>query len=199
MLTRKGLVVCTALVLAGGLAACGDADPLVPDTTAISTETVAQSASAARIARTSNSTMVPIHGKAMLGVDPTGGLLECVLEGTSDVVAEFPARFLSEGTFSHLGHTTSVIEVLSCTASTDGSIFGPGEAVHTAANGDELHAEWTGRFQADGSSELWITFAGGTGRFAGASGEGAGGGLSDPATLAGAWWFEGMLSRVGAK
>ncbi|MEJ2542335.1 MAG: hypothetical protein P8188_20630 [Gemmatimonadota bacterium] len=197
MLMRKVMASCTAALLVGGLASCGDVDPLTPDAPGISTQTRVQSAN--EVQTSPNATMVPIHGEAAIAVDLTAGFIPCVLEGTDIVVAEFPARFRSEGQFSHLGRTTSVIDLLTCTAGTDGSVFGPGEAVHTAANGDQLHAEWTGRFQPDGSSELWIVFSGGTGRFAGATGGGAGGGSSDPATFAGSWWFDGMLSRVGAK
>lgn len=183
----RRVLLFSLLTVFGLASACDGTSPTGPDT------------ASPQLARVSNPRVVPIKGQAEIAVDPTGGFLPCVLEGTELVVGEFPARFLSEGEFSHLGHTRSVIDLLACTASMDGSVYGPGEAVHTAANGDELHAEWSGRFQPDGSSELSITFAGGTGRFADAVGEGVGGGSSDPTTFAGTWWFEGMISRVGAK
>ena len=176
------------LVFAGAFAvACDGTAPTVPD------------GAAAQYARMSAPTLVPIKGEAELGVDPAGGMLPCYVPGTDIVATMFPARFVSEGQFSHLGRTTSVIELLSCTANADGTVSGPGTAVHTAANGDALHAEWTGAFAQDGSSVLTIEFTGGTGRFADATGQGTGGGLSDPATFAGAWWFEGLISRIGAK
>jgi hypothetical protein len=177
-----------ALVLAGSAGlACDGAAPTAPG------------GAAAQYARMSAPTFVPIKGEAELAVDPTGGLLPCYVPGTDIVATMFPARFTSEGQFSHLGRTTSVIQLLACTANADGTVSGPGTAVHTAANGDALYAEWTGTFAQDGSSALTIAFTGGTGRFMKVTGEGTGGGLSDPATFAGTWWFEGMISRIGAK
>ena len=177
-----------ALVLAGAFTlAC---DGTVPT----ATEEVT-----AQFARAAAPSYVPIKGEAELVVDPTGGMLPCYLPGTDIVATMFPARFTSEGQFSHLGRTVSLIDLTSCTASMDGIVSGPGTAIHTAANGDELHADWYGAFAQDGSSVLTIEFTGGTGRFMGVTGEAAGGGLSDPATFAGMWWFEGMISRLGAK
>lgn len=176
------------LVFAGAfVVACRDNAPTAPD------------GATAQYARTSAPTFVPIKGEAELAVDPSGGQLPCYVPGTDIVATMFPARFVSEGQFSHLGRTTSVIELLSCTANVDGKVSGPGTAVHTAANGDALHADWTGTFAEDGSSVLTIEFTGGTGRFNGVSGEAAGAGQSDPTTFAGTWWFEGMISRIGAK
>jgi hypothetical protein len=177
-----------ALILGAAVTvACDGAAPTAPD------------GAAAQYARMSSPTFVPIKGEAALAVDPSGGMLPCFVPGTDIVATMFPARFTSEGQFSHLGRTTSVIQLLACTANADGTVSGPGTAVHTAANGDALHAEWTGTFAQDGSSVLTIAFTGGTGRFMEVTGEGAGGGLSDPATFAGTWWFEGMISRIGAK
>jgi len=155
--------------------------------------------SAPQLARMSNPTVVPIQGQAEIAVDPSGGFLSCPLAGTEIIVAEFPALFVSEGEISHLGHTTSRIGVIACTANMDGSIDGPGWATHTAANGDELHAAWYGWFAADGSITMEIEFADGTGRFAGATGTAVGGGSANPATFAGSWWLDGVISRVGNK
>ena len=176
------------LLAACGLAwACDGTSPTAPDGVA------------PQLARRSNPTVVPIKAQAEISVDPSGGFLPCLLAGTEIVVAQFPALFVSEGEFSHLGHTTSRIGVIACTANMDGSIDGPGWAVHTAANGDELNADWYGWFAADGSIEMEIEFHDGTGRFMGATGTAVGGGSADPATFAGTWWLEGVISRVGAK
>ncbi len=121
------------------------------------------------------------------------------LAGDDEPVTYFPARFTSEGEYSHLGRTTSVIELLACTANLDGTLAGPGSAVHTGANGDTFHADWFGVFAPDGTIDLTLEITGGTGRFLGATGEGTGGAATDPTTLTGTWWFEGWISRVGSK
>ena len=153
-----------------------------------------------QLARVSNPTVVPIHGEGEITLDPAGGFVPGFLAGVPEPVGFFPARFFSDGEASHLGRTHSVIALDACVANVDGSLYGPGWAIHTSASGDELHATWGGTFYPDGALVInWIDIDGGTGRFETAHGSAAGGGATDPATFTGSWWFEGTISRVGAK
>jgi hypothetical protein len=98
------------------------------------------------------------------------------------------------GTFSHLGRTHSVITTASCELDPGtGKVAMLGVVLHKAANGDELHATWTGAIDDDDLT-LDIHIDGGTGRFVRANGNARGVGTVDPATGAGEYRVDGMFS-----
>lgn len=73
--------------------------------------------------------------------------------------------FVGSGNATHLGKYTEVGNAV---------ISGLGEvsawAIYTAADGDELHATFEGQINEFGAISASVTYAGGTGRFASASG-----------------------------
>jgi len=113
-------------------------------------------------------------------------------------------RYVGTGTgvFLHLGNAT--VSLTHCTfvdfASGTGT-FGPGTVTLTAANGDELHLVHSGAFSLvmtpDGLASVfdmtWVV-AGGTGRFAGATGAGATHGSSLLSTGTTAASYEGEIA-----
>jgi hypothetical protein len=113
-------------------------------------------------------------------------------------------RYAATGTglFLHLGRSS--VSVTHCTfvdmASGTGS-FGPGTITLTAANGDQLHLVHRGTFRLvmapDGLTSVfdmtWVA-AGGTGRFAGATGSGTTRGSSLLSTGIAAASYEGTIA-----
>jgi hypothetical protein len=113
-------------------------------------------------------------------------------------------RYSATGTgwFLHLGHSS--VSLTHCTfvdmASGKGT-FGPGTITITAANGDELHLRQVGTFSLvmapDGLTSVfdmtWVV-TGGTGRFAGATGEGTTDGSSLLSTGTTAASYEGEIA-----
>jgi len=72
------------------------------------------------------------------------------------------------GQITHFGESLMVSPV--CVGE-DGNPIGPWTFVFSAANGDEVSGEVTGFTFTDYGFDLFATIAGGTGRFAGATGE----------------------------
>jgi len=108
-----------------------------------------------------------------------------------------PDRLLATGTASHLGVVNSVVLGESCAVDLGtGTVTMGGTAVHTAANGDQLFATWTGTLVGPALT-LNITFTGGTGRFEGATGSAVGPGSMDPATGRAEWQASGRITPPG--
>jgi hypothetical protein len=147
-------------------------------------------------ASAAGSHQVPIKGTMSFAADPSGGTIAC----TSPVGLTHPRVVDFHGIISHLGNTSSVSTISDCSLSlTTGLFVEHGQYVHTAANGD----------QAYGTSEIVVnvvtgamTFTaeatGGTGRFAGVSGEVSGTGTADLATGTGTLTFSGWMSNIGS-
>jgi hypothetical protein len=107
---------------------------------------------------------------------------------------QLASRSTAIGTFSHLGRTRSVITTESCELNPGtGIVSMVGAVLHKAANGDELHATWTGAID-DGVLALEIDIDGGTGRFVRANGSARGEGTVDPTIGAGEYTVDGMFS-----
>jgi hypothetical protein len=96
------------------------------------------------------------------GSRPIKGTAEGVVTG-----AVSPVNLLIDyvGTASHLGSFTRHEDV---TFGAAGAIAGT--IVFVAADGDELHADFTGQFVSPNDAVATYTFNGGTGRFAAATG-----------------------------
>lgn len=108
-----------------------------------------------------------------------------------------PDRMLAAGTGTHMGRVSSVISGSSCTVNlATGVVSMVGSAVHSAANGDRLYADWTGTIGPTGLG-LDVSFTGGTGRFEGATGWATGGGSMDPTTGTGEWILSGRIAAPG--
>ncbi len=151
--------------------------------------------------------MVPVEGIWNFALDPTADPVPCFVPDNPDPVAFFPSgRMLGTGIVSHLGKTNSVIDIDGCSVNpVNGSLSGSGSAVHTGANGDALFASYVAVVFPDGTlffdpalADPPIVFAGGTGRFDGATGWGHGGGALDTMTGIGSFWIKGMVSSVGS-
>lgn len=192
----KRLISALALPLMLVLVGCDGESPTAPNETLAAAELAnGVAVGTASISNVGADPMVPISGRASFEPDLTLPPVACV--------APFPlfARQLNaEGRFTHLGKTTSVIITDQCWFNPDqGSVDGLGHAIHTAANGDELHAQFGGSTFQDGTLVFnFITFVGGTGRFHDASGQALGGGTTSPDEI-GEFWFDGMITRVGSK
>lgn len=105
-----------------------------------------------------------------------------------------PNRLVATGVASHMGSVESVVAGEWCTVDLGtGVVSTAGTAVHTAAGGDVLYATWTGTIEG-AALTLNVTFAGGTGRFAHATGQATGGGTLDAATGTGEWTMTGRIS-----
>jgi hypothetical protein len=123
------------------------------------------------------------------------------LEGTvtSTVAPPFAQVVITaEGNANELGHFR-----LSIPHQVDLRIsVGTGSYLFTAANGDELHATFTGK--ADTSAPVFVieekvTIVGGTGRFANASGSFSAHRLFDPAAGTTTGTFEGTINVPGTR
>jgi len=134
-------------------------------------------------------------------------------EGQCAVFQPVPSTFIAingECTISHLGRTDlAAIQQLVFLLDGNGlPVFGPGGqpvvtalrncSTFTAANGDALDHTTTGVVAPAGPADVVfsgpITFTGGTGRFAGASGAATFNGTASLATNTGAFTFEGTVA-----
>jgi hypothetical protein len=106
-------------------------------------------------------------GQPSLRADTDGSdrPFEGLAEGTVTGVSPEGALLVeSTGTATHLGTFTRTEEVF-----VDGFTIS-GTIVFTAANGDQLWADFTGGFTSPTTAEGTYTFVGGTGRFSDATG-----------------------------
>src|SRR5204862_8300827 len=89
--------------------------------------------------------------------------------GTAQFVS--PTEFVGSGEATHLGGYSEAGTV-SFTPTSDPTVLHvEGSIVYTAANGDELHANISGELNAaTGAVVASVTYVGGTGRFAAATG-----------------------------
>ena len=79
--------------------------------------------------------------------------------------------FVSEGYATHLGNFTEVGSVQFTPTDDPAVLHIEGWAIHTAANGDEVHELISGEINAlTGAGTATTTYVGGTGRFTDASG-----------------------------
>jgi hypothetical protein len=151
--------------------------------------------------------MVPYKADASFGPGTTS-LTPCIPDGSTTPVTALPAFSIGEGEHSHLGRATSVIVDDYCTAILDGTtlvgLLAGGTFTHTAANGDAVTGLWdalftppTFEFITNGKAHPTV-FTGGTGRFAGASGNAYGGGTIDAVTGLGTFSVQGIISSVGS-
>jgi hypothetical protein len=138
------------------------------------------------MAKVGGDAMVPIHGWQSMAMAPDAVPVDC------GYGVYLPSRFLATGTVSHMGKTHSVIEGSACWVLGPESVGILGVARHTAANGDELHAAWVGGITGS-VLDLDVTFAGGTGRFAGAAGSGKLLGTINPMTGDGEYQLSGTI------
>lgn len=96
----------------------------------------------------------------------------------------------------HLGRATAIVEqIVIFTSATTAIAFNTG--TYTAANGDKLFASWTGTSTSIGPDVTFSgpeTYAGGTGRFVGASGSAWVAGTASFVTNTGQFKSEGTLS-----
>ncbi len=137
--------------------------------------------------------MVPISVREAYAPAPGKAFQPC--EPAAAGVA-LPVTSLAWGQGTHLGRVTSVLTGDVCTVDlSTGTISLAGSAVHTAANGDQLLAEFAGTLSAGILTLTSITFTGGTGRFADVVGSGTGSGTIDPTTASGRFEVIGMISR----
>lgn len=113
------------------------------------------------------------------GTDSMGDVSTCPAGATLRYVSS------GSGTMMHLGLTTGAVTHCVWMDSPTSGRFGAGTITFTAANGDVLILAQVGTFQFDAwppttsTIELTWIVAGGTGRFADASGSGTGAGTSD--------------------
>lgn len=124
-------------------------------------------------------------------------------EGRCSTPSDYIIEFSGTGQATHLGEVTAVFEHCSrmdVDVSTGAVEFeyGDGRMIALAANGDELWATYTdgtGELMADGNV-AWsdaFTLTGGTGRFAGASGNGQDTGTTHSVTGWTLWAMEGTI------
>lgn len=92
-------------------------------------------------------------------------------------IASGSAQFVSQNDFvgtghaTHLGHYTEVGNVSFAPTSNPAVLAVNGSAIYTAANGAELHAVLSGELNTQtGAITAIVTYVGGTGRFADATG-----------------------------
>lgn len=82
-----------------------------------------------------------------------------------------PTDFVGSGRATHLGIYTEVGSVAFAPTPNPDVLAVTGVSVYTAANGDELHATLNGELNTlTGVITVTVTYVGGTGRFASASG-----------------------------
>lgn len=116
----------------------------------------------------------PFTGSAVTS-DTTGSPDGCSLPG-----AMWSFSGAGSGTFTHLGRVWFEIDHCSKMTGPTSGVFGGGEIVITAANGDQLYMSEEGSFElvmgpmgpVTSLIDLTWEITGGTGRFAGAEGEG---------------------------
>jgi len=90
-------------------------------------------------------------------------------EGTAQFVS--PTDFVGAGLAAHLGLYSEAGSVSFSPTSNPAVLHVDGSVVYTAANGDELHAVITGELNGlTGAITATVSYVGGTGRFADASG-----------------------------
>jgi hypothetical protein len=173
------LVLATALALA----ACSGDSPTTLEPSAITPTTLSASRAP------SSSASRPIQG-------------ECALKTLSTVPYPAPPVFrqTAEGTcdFAHLGQSTvQFVQVVNFALGTQRSLT----LVYTAANGDELRAASAGTSTASSTGVSFsstITFLGGTGRFASATGSARAEGSANLAAGTSAYSLDGAISYDGA-
>lgn len=104
--------------------------------------------------------------------------------GTAQFVS--PTAFVGAGRATHLGLYSETGNVLFTPTSNPAVFHVDGSIVYTAANGDEVHAVVSGELNGlSGAISATVSYVGGTGRFASASGS---------AILAGQLLPEGTIS-----
>lgn len=117
-------------------------------------------------------------------------------DGRCSVASDFLLSFWLEGQATHMGHFTGTVE--HCTQIQDfqtGVVTtSDGVLVFTAANGDELWGTYWGTPAAGGGTDEHMTFAGGTGRFASASGGGIGHAVCDRQAGTCVFEFDGTIA-----
>lgn len=114
-------------------------------------------------------------------------------DGRCSAPSDFVVSFALEGSAIHLGTFTAIAEHCSVVDfSTGASSITDGVMILTAANGDELWANYTRPTASEEVPENF-EFVGGTGRFAGASGEGLGHPDCDRATGTCTFDLEGVI------
>jgi hypothetical protein len=144
------------------------------------------------LARAAASEMVPFKGTFTMQLTPAD-VGRC---GDN----ELGASITKVGHATHLGRFTAFST--QCFNPNTGEIT-QGETVFTGANGDQLSVAYSGQVSPTGSPSVFavdldLTVTGGTGRFAGASGNMTGVGEST-ATGAGSASLEGVISSPGSK
>jgi hypothetical protein len=173
------IVILTVALLA--LAACSEHSPTAPATAALADRSAAATAGAASPVR-------PFGGRCDTAItfQPLAGDPPNLLRLHIEYVCQL----------QHLGRTTAIAEQIV-------TFTGPTTAVasnttkYTAANGDQLFASWTGTSVSDGplvkfsGTEL---YAGGTGRFEGATGSSLISGSASFGTNTGQFTATGTLS-----
>ena len=83
-----------------------------------------------------------------------------------------PTEFIGSGQATHLGYYSEEGTVIFSPSGTPGVLSVVGSIIYTAANGDELHASVEGELNtANGAVTAVLTYVGGTGRFAQATGQ----------------------------
>jgi hypothetical protein len=134
--------------------------------------------------------MVPFKARYTFHIVP-GPVEPCGTSGSNRTFVE------GEGTGTHLGHFT--ISLSQCGLA-DGTLA-DGRGTFVAANGDLLRFTYTGQATFTGfllTFISFVTFAGGTGRFDGASGSATALGSIDFVTGATAADWDGLISSVGS-
>lgn len=115
-------------------------------------------------------------------------------DGRCSEPSDFTISFRLEGQATHLGRITAVAEHCSWVDwELRDSWTNDGVMMFTAANGDDLWATYEGEPSGTGTREV-LTFTGGTGRFASASGGGIFFVDCDRTTGTCVWEFTGTLS-----
>jgi hypothetical protein len=141
-------------------------------------------------------TQVPTKASLSGQVSANATPISCGVPGVG-----VPSLVDATGTMSHLGVVDVVIQVTTCSVDAFGLLVMGGTSDITAANGDILHnPSWT--FVLDPTTGAFsftqLVLAGGTGRFANATGSLAGGGAFDLADGSGSWTLQGKISSVGS-
>lgn len=117
-------------------------------------------------------------------------------DGRCSAPSDFLLSFWLEGQAMYLGHFTGTVE--HCTQVQDFQTrevtTSDGVLVFTAANGDELWGIYAGTPAPDGGTNEHMTFTGGTGRFASASGGGIGHAVCDRQTGTCVFEFDGTIA-----
>lgn len=143
-------------------------------------------------------------GVKQVPISSSGSWAPVVSEGTIDCTGgpplAIPHVLAGSGRDTHLGNTSFVITIESCAFGAEG-LVSSGHDVVTAANGDQLFKNWTDVANPLTGAIVWpqVTFTGGTGRFADATGSMTGTGWIDPATGVGGFSLSGMISSIGSR